>query len=200
MHCGGIMKEGQGEYKFAAGIHKPEYETIGAFGSMCLNSDPDSIIVANDICNRQGLDTISAGCTIAFAIECFENGIIGPKDTDGIELAWGNHRAIIALAEKMAKREGFGDILADGARVAAETIGNGADQYAIHIKGQELPMHDPRAFHGLALSYATCVRGACHTNDPIYSIEQGIMIWPEIGINGGYDQKTSEFAVIARKA
>jgi aldehyde:ferredoxin oxidoreductase len=165
MHCGGIMKEGQGEYKFAAGIHKPEYETIGAFGSMCLNGDPDSIIVANDICNRQGLDTISAGCTIAFAIECFENGIIGPKDTDGIELAWGNHRAIIALAEKMARREGFGDILADGARVAAETIGNGADQYAIHIKGQELPMHDPRAQIrlGLGATYKAAPAPARHT-------------------------------------
>jgi len=165
MHCGGIMKQGLGAYKYAAGVHKPEYETIGAFGSMCLNSDIESIILANDICNRQGLDTISTGCTIAFAIECFENGIIRGKDTDGIELTWGNHRAIIAMAEKIARREGFGDILADGVKLAAEKIGNGAEKYAIHIKGQELPMHDPRAQIrlGLGATYKAAPAPARHT-------------------------------------
>jgi aldehyde:ferredoxin oxidoreductase len=145
MRCGGIMKQGRGKYKYDAGAHKPEYETVGAFGSMCLNSNIDSIILANDICNRQGLDTISTGSTIAFAIECFENGIISQKDTDGIELTWGNHNSIIAMLKKIVKREGFGSILADGSKIGAQKIGNGSEEFAIHIKGQELPMHDPRA-------------------------------------------------------
>jgi len=142
--CEGILKEGTGEYKYAAGSRRPEYETQGAFGTMCLNNNTESIAMVNDICNRYSLDTISAGCAIAFAIECYENGIITKEDTDGIELTWGNHRSIVAMTEKMAKREGFGDILADGVKVAAEKIGKGAEQYAVHIGGQELGMHDPK--------------------------------------------------------
>jgi len=138
------MKAGTGEYQYKAGVKRPEYETLSTYGSMCLNDNLESIIMANDICNRSGLDTISAGCTIAFAIECYENGLITRGDTEGIELTWGNHRAIVAMTEKMAKREGFGDILADGVKVAAEKIGKGADEYAIHIGGQELGMHDPK--------------------------------------------------------
>jgi aldehyde:ferredoxin oxidoreductase len=147
--CEGILKEGTGEYKYAAGNRRPEYETQAAFGTMCLNNNTESIAMANDICNRYSLDTISAGGTIAFAIECYEDGLISKKDTDGIELTWGNHRSIVAMTEKMAKREGFGDILADGVKIAAERIGKGAEQYAIHIGGQELGMHDPKLLsHG----------------------------------------------------
>ncbi len=142
--CEGILKEGTGEYKYAAGSRRPEYETLAALGTMCLNNNTESIAMANDICNRYGLDTISAGCAIALAIECYENGLITREDTDGIELTWGNHRSIVAMTEKMAKREGLGDILADGVKVAAERIGKGAEQYAVHIGGQELGMHDPK--------------------------------------------------------
>jgi len=142
--CGGHMKAGTGEYKYEAGTKRPEYETLCTFGTLCLNDNVESIIMANDICNRYGLDTISAGCTIAFAIECYENGLITKEDTDGIELTWGNHKAIVAMTEKMAKREDFGNILADGVKVAAEKIGKGAEQYAVHIGGQELGMHDPK--------------------------------------------------------
>ena len=142
--CEGILKEGTGEYKYAAGSRRPEYETQASFGTMCLNNNTESIAMANDICNRYGLDTISAGCAIAFAIECYENGLITREDTEGIELTWGNHRSIVAMTEKMAKREGIGDILADGVKVAAERIGKGAEQYAVHIGGQELGMHDPK--------------------------------------------------------
>ncbi len=144
MSCEGILKEGTGEYKYAAGSRRPEYETLAALGTLCLNNNTESIAMANDICNRYGLDTISAGCAIAFAIECYENGLITKKDTDGIELTWGNHRSIVAMTEKMAEREGFGDVLADGVKVAAEKIGKGAEQYAVHIGGQELGMHDPK--------------------------------------------------------
>ena len=142
--CEGRLKEGKGEYKYPAGIRRVEYETQTAFGTLCCNSHTESINMANHICNSYGLDTISGGTTIAFAIECYENGIIGKNDTDGIELTWGNHRAIVAMTEKMVRREGFGDVLADGVRAAAEKIGQGAEQYAVHIGGQELGMHDPK--------------------------------------------------------
>ena len=148
--CEGIMKAGTGEYKYPAGTRRTEYETQGSFGFMCLNNNAESITMANHICNSYGIDTISAGSIIAFAIECYENGIITKKDTDGIELTWGNHRAIVAMTEKMAKREGFGDILADGVKVAAEKIGKGAEEFAVHIGGQELGMHDPRLVRGAA--------------------------------------------------
>ena len=142
--CKGILKEGKGEYRYQAGARRPEYETQAAFGAMCLNNNAESIAMANDICNRYGLDTISTGTTIAFAIECYENGLINKADTDGIELTWGNHRGIIAMAEKIARREGFGAILADGVKMAAERIGRGTERYAVHIAGQELGMHDPK--------------------------------------------------------
>ncbi len=142
--CQAILKAGTGEYSFAYGVRRPEYETLASFGTMCLNNNTESIAAANDICNRYGLDTISGGCTIAFAIECFENGVITRKDTEGIELNWGNHRAIVAMTEKMAKREGFGAVLADGVKLAAARIGKIAEQFAIHIGGQELGMHDPK--------------------------------------------------------
>ncbi|MFC1991283.1 aldehyde ferredoxin oxidoreductase family protein [Chloroflexota bacterium] len=142
--CEGRLKEGTGEYKYPADVRRPEYETLASFGAMCLNNNIESIAMANHICNSYGLDTISAGCIIAFAIECYENGLITKADTDGIELTWGNHRSIIAMTEKMAKREGFGDILADGVKVAAEKIGKGAEEYAIHVGGQEPGMHDQK--------------------------------------------------------
>lgn len=152
--CGGYMRKGTGEYRYEAGARRPEYETIAMFGTNCLNNNLESIIKVNDICDRYGLDTISAGAAVAFAIECFENGLITRKDTDGIELTWGNHRAIVALTEKIARREGLGDILADGVKRAAEKIGRGAEKFAIHVGGQELPAHDPKhSFH-----YATGYR------------------------------------------
>jgi len=151
--CGGYTKEGTGEYKYEAGSRKPEYETIAMFGINCLNNNIESIIKAGDICDRYGIDTISAGATIALAIECFENGLITKADTDGIEMTWGNHKAIVAMTEKLAKREGFGAVLADGVKVAAEKIGKGADKYAMHIQGQELPAHDPKHTFHYATNY-----------------------------------------------
>ncbi len=141
---GGHMKAGTGEYKYKEGAQKPEYETLAMFGSNCLNSNLESIIMANDICNRYGLDTISAGATVAFTIECYENGLLTKEDTDGIEMTWGNHRSIVAMTEKLAKREGFGDVIADGTKVGSERIGKGSEQFAMHIQGQELPAHDPK--------------------------------------------------------
>jgi aldehyde:ferredoxin oxidoreductase len=161
--CGGLIKEGTGEYKYEAGSHRPEYETLAMFGTNCLNNNLESIIKANDICNRYGVDTISAAATIALAIECFENGLITKKDTDGIEMTWGNHKAIVAMTEKLARREGFGAVLADGAKAAAEKIGRGADKYAIYIQGQELPAHDPKVAIDLTTTYRLDATPARHT-------------------------------------
>jgi aldehyde:ferredoxin oxidoreductase len=151
--CGGIMKAGTGEYTYAEGAHKPEYETMAMFGSNLCNDNLDSLIVASDICNRLGFDTISGGACIAFTIECYANGIISSEDTGGLEMAWGNHRAIIAMTEMLGKREGFGSVIADGVRIAAERIGKGAERCAMHIGGQEISGHDPRGGWGFAIGY-----------------------------------------------
>jgi len=161
--CGGVMKAGMGEYNYPAGVYKPEYETLAAFGTMCLNDNLESIIAINDICNRYGVDTISAGSTIAFAIECYENGLINSNDTEGIELRWGNHDAIVAMTQKLVMREGFGDVLADGVKMAAEKIGKGAEEFAIHIHSQEVPMHDPKRFMHFAATYQLDPTPARHT-------------------------------------
>jgi aldehyde:ferredoxin oxidoreductase len=142
--CKARLKKGAGDYNYPVGTHRPEYETQAAFGAMCLNNNAEAIAMAGYICDSYGLDTISAGTTIAFAMECYEQGLITKADTDGIELTWGNPPAMIAMLKKMARREGFGDILADGVKVAAERIGKGAGEYAVHIGGQELGMHDPK--------------------------------------------------------
>ena len=142
--CQAGLKEGTGDYNYPAGTRRPEYETLASFGPMCLNSNTESIAMVNHICNAYGLDTIAAGCVVSFAMECYENGLITKEDTDGIELTWGNHKAIVDITWKIAKREGFGDVLADGVKVAAEKIGKGAEEYAVHIGGAELGMHDPK--------------------------------------------------------
>jgi aldehyde:ferredoxin oxidoreductase len=142
--CHGRLKAGTGEYKYPFDTRRPDYETLAAFGSMCLNNNTESIAMANHICNSYGIDTISTGTIVAFAMECYEHGLITKSDTDGIELTWGNHRAMIALTEKIARREGIGDILADGVQVAAKRIGKGAEVYAVHAGGQEVGMHDPK--------------------------------------------------------
>jgi aldehyde:ferredoxin oxidoreductase len=162
--CGGIMKPSSGgEYEFSAESHKPEYETLAMFGSNLLNDNLDSIIKLNDICNRYGLDTISAGACIAFAAECYEHGIITKKDTDGIDLTWGNHKAIVAMTEKLGKRQGLGNILADGVKVAARKIGKGSEKYAMHAGGQEFPAHDSRGGPGFAIAYGGEPTPARHT-------------------------------------
>jgi aldehyde:ferredoxin oxidoreductase len=132
------------KYPYPENTHRPEYETAAAFGSMTLNHDPESLIYVNHLCNQYGFDVISAGATIAFAIECFENGIITKEDTDGLELRWGNTDAVVALLDKMGHREGIGELFADGVARAAEKLGPRAAPFAITIAGEELPMHDPK--------------------------------------------------------
>jgi aldehyde:ferredoxin oxidoreductase len=154
LRCGGIVKYDRGARPIER-MHKPEYETLCAFGALLLNDDLGSLMVLNDLCNRAGIDTISTGATVAFAIECFEEGLITTADTDGLELSWGGAEAIVSLVERIIAREGIGDLLADGVKVAAERIGKGADRFAVHSGGIEVPMHDAKFDPGYLATY-TC--------------------------------------------
>lgn len=140
----------------------PEYETLASFGPNLLIDDLEAICKAHDLCNRYGLDTISTGGTIAFAMECFENGILNAEETDGIQLNFGNAEAMIKMVEKIALRQGVGDLLAKGSKTAAETIGKGSMEFAIHVKGLEVPFHEPRYKQGLGLHYSVHGTGADH--------------------------------------
>ena len=172
--CGGVVKVEKGPY--ACETHKPEYETLSALGPLCLNDNLESIIKINDICDRAGLDTISVGTTIAFAVECYENGILTKDDTENIELTWGNHQAIVAMSEKIAKREGLGEILADGVQKASQEIGRESEQFAMHLGGQELPMHDPRNTPGYGTTYSTDATPARHMQGGSSYFESGFAI------------------------
>ena len=166
----------------------PEYETCASLGMLCMNDNLEAVSKANDLCNRYGLDTISTGNVIAFAMECYEKGLI-TKEGVGLCLTWGNADAIIEMVNKIGKSEGFGAILGEGVRRAAERIGKGAEEFAVHVKGLEVPMHDPRAFKGMGLQYATSHRGACHLRGMMYHIEQGERV-PDLGIHKRYERFT----------
>jgi aldehyde:ferredoxin oxidoreductase len=139
-----------------------EYETLDGFGPNCGIDDLQAVAKANELCNRFTLDTISTSSTIAFAMECFEHELIGPKETGGIDLRFGNVEAMLKAVEMIARREGIGDLLAEGSKRAAERIGGEARYFAMQIKGQELPMHDPRGKIGVGLGYAVSDSGADH--------------------------------------
>jgi len=143
----------------------PEYETIAALGSNCGIDDLPAIAKGNELCNAYGLDTISTGAVIAFAMECFEKGILTAKDTDGLDLSFGNASAMLEMVEKIAKREGFGDLLAEGVAKAAPRIGREAEEFALHIKGQEIPMHEPRYKQGMGLGFMVSATGADHCHN-----------------------------------
>lgn len=140
----------------------PEYETLAVFSSNCGISDLQVVAKANELCNAYMLDSISTGGTIAFAMECFENGLIGLEDTGGVDLRFGNGDALVEMVEKIARREGFGDILAEGSKRAAEKIGKNALGFALQVKGQELAMHEPRGKYNVGMGYALSEIGADH--------------------------------------
>ncbi len=160
--------------------HGPEYETLAGFGGMCLVDDLEAVVYANDLCNRYGLDTISTSSAIAFAMEAFEKGLLTPSATGGLVLSWGDAEAVIELVHLIARREGVGDLLADGVRAAAARLGSGAEEFAIHVKGMEVPYHDPRAFVSMAANYATSNRGACHLESLSYWNGVGVPL-PDLG-------------------
>ena len=151
-----------------------EYETASVFGSYCEIDDIQAIAYANQLCNEFGVDTIAAGATMAFAINCFEDGLITSADTGGIELGWGKAEAMIAMLEKTLNREGFGDVLAEGSARAGASIGNGAEDLVVAVKGAELPAHMPQVKPSLAVIYAVNPFGADHQSsehDPNYTPE-----------------------------
>jgi len=140
----------------------PEYETLGALGSNCGIDDAEAVIKANELCGRYGLDTISAGVAISFAMECFEKGILTIQDTDGLDLSFGHAPGMLEMVERIALRKGLGDLLAEGVKRAAEKIGRGSEKFAMHVKGEEIPMHDPRYKQAMGLHYSVHATGADH--------------------------------------
>jgi aldehyde:ferredoxin oxidoreductase len=166
--------------------HAPEYETIGAFGSMCDCDRIEVIALCNELCNDYGLDTISAGNSIAFVMEAFEKGLLSDAALEGIRPTWGNAEAIVALLHEIGKREGIGDLLADGTRPAAERLGKDLADMLVEVKGVEVPMHDPRAFWSNALNYAVANRGACHMEGVTFTVEGGLP-FPDLGYTAPMD-------------
>jgi aldehyde:ferredoxin oxidoreductase len=164
----------------------PEYETIMGFGPMLMNSDLKATAAANELCNRLGLDTISCSATIAFATEATERGLL-PSD-----LKWAETEPMLAMIGKIAQRTGPGDLLAEGVKRAAVRLGVAADaDWVPHVKGSELPMHDPRCYYGVGLGYATSPRGANHNAANVY-IELGSAIYPEMGLDGDLSSRRTE--------
>jgi aldehyde:ferredoxin oxidoreductase len=159
--CGRRTKIKQGKYEGRSG-EGPEYETVGSFGPMCGVSDLEAITMAGYLCNDYGIDTISCGSSIAFAMECFEKGILTEADTGGFELAFGNADTVIDLVHKVAAREGIGDLLAEGTRIMARRLGSGTERYAMNVKGLELACYDSRAAKITGLAFATANRGGDH--------------------------------------
>jgi aldehyde:ferredoxin oxidoreductase len=150
----------------------PEYETLAASGSLCGVGDLHALARVNQLYAQYVLDSISTGAVIAFAMECFEHGIITPRDTGGIDLTWGNAEALEQIVHLIGRREGIGELLGEGVKRAAAQLGRGAERFALHVKGQELPMHDPRGKKGLSLAYAISPTGADHMeapHDPLYA-------------------------------
>ncbi len=177
--CGKEIEVTDGTYIVPRG-EGVEYETTVGFGSLVMNPRPEVVALANSLCNRYGLDTISTSSVIAFAMEAYEREMVGPQDTGGVELRFGNQDAILSMVEKIARREDIGDTLAEGVREAARRIGPEAERFAVHVKGMELPYHDPRAFFSMAVNYATAVRGACHLEALCYWNGYGITL-PDLG-------------------
>jgi aldehyde:ferredoxin oxidoreductase len=151
----------------------PEYETLWAFGAECGNHDAETITACDRLCDEYGMDTISVGSSIGFAMELYQRGIVSKEDLGGFDLAWGDCNSITELIKKIGSRSGFGDILAEGTKRASEKIGKSAERYAMQVKGLELPAYDPRGQKGMGLNYATANRGGCHetgytTYDEVY--------------------------------
>jgi len=164
-------------------------------GANLFMDDVEALIKANDLCNRYGLDTIGLGSAIAFAMECYEKGLITKKDTGGIELTWGNKEALIQVVEQIAFGQGIGKLLGQGTRRVAEQLGHGAMDFAVQVKGLELPMHDPRAFFSWAANYATSPRGGCHLHgmSGIYeNTKNPLSDLSEWGLTGFYPRHSNE--------
>jgi len=165
VRCKRVVEVAEGAFKTDSAFGGPEYETAGAFGSNCGVGNLEAIAKANAICNGEGLDTIGGGMMIAFAMECFENGVITEEDTGGIKLNFGSAEAMIKVLEMTIAREGIGALLAQGYQACIDAWGPAAKPYAIEVKGQALPMHEPRYKFALGLGYAISPTGADHVHN-----------------------------------
>ncbi|WP_457553830.1 aldehyde ferredoxin oxidoreductase family protein [Desulfobacula sp.] len=176
--CGRIIKDFKPDIKKVDG---PEYETVGAFGPLCMNFDIDSVVMANHLCNAHGIDTISVGVSIAFAMYLYEKGLLS-KEIAGMEIKWGDSAVILKLVEMIINQEGIGKLLSKGVKKMAEKLGVDPEE-AAHVKGLEFPMHDPRAYQGAAISYAVSPRGACHLKGSFYNLDNpAATLGEELGI------------------
>lgn len=165
VRCKRVVEVNDADYKVDPTYGGPEYETCAAFGSNCGVDDLRAIAKANEICNAYSLDTISCGMAVAFGMECYEAGLLTKKDTGGLDLRFGNGKALVECVQMIAERRGIGDLLAEGPTRAAKKIGKGAEQFVIDVKGQPLPMHECRTRHGQALGYAVSPTGADHVHN-----------------------------------
>jgi aldehyde:ferredoxin oxidoreductase len=181
-----------------AKVDGPEYETVGAFGSLPMVDDLQAVIYANHLCNQYGMDTISLGSTLALACELFERGILTAADTGGLEIRYGDAPTHLKLVEMTALRLGFGDLLAEGSAALAEHFG--VPELAVTVNRLEVPLHDPRAFHGMAVTYALSPRGACHMQGDMYGVDTGQGYALELGIEPGerFDNSVEKGRVSAR--
>ena len=177
LHCAHCPNSCLESYQLASGERHMVWEAWGPLGTNCLIANAEAAQQAYTLCNKYGLDSISAGAIISFAMECFEKGLLTKDDTDGVELTWGNHQAMLEMVRKIGEREGIGELLGEGVRRAAEHIGGTASEYAMHVKGLEFPAHDPRALASHALGYATGSIGAAHM-EPIGA--DGLENWMEV--------------------
>jgi aldehyde:ferredoxin oxidoreductase len=199
--CGKAIEVKDGPYAGTWG-EGPEYETLCGFGSNLQCDNLNAIAAMNDLCNRYTLDVISTSGVLGFAFECYEKGLITKADTGGIELKWGDADAILAMIHKIAQREAIGDLLAEGVRAASQKIGRGSEQFAMHVKGMELPYHDPRGFVSMGANYATANRGACHLEAISYWRGVGIEWpgWQEGGAQEWIDKKRFDNSIGAATA
>jgi aldehyde:ferredoxin oxidoreductase len=177
--CGREVKFESAKYGKVEGAG-PEYETLAMLGANCFIDDLEAVAKANELCNRYGLDTISTGAVIAFAMEAYESGLITKEDAGGVSLTWGDAEAMIEMVEKIGKREGLGWLLGEGVKIASQKTGGFSAEFAIHVKGMELPAHDPRAYYSQGLSYATSNRGACHLQSLSHIFERSVTL-PDLG-------------------
>ncbi len=165
----------------------PEYETLGMIGNCCLMDDLKALAKMNEWCNRYGIDTISTGAFIGFSMDCYEKGILKEKDADGMAIRWGDKEAMFQLIHKIGKREGFGERFAGGIVPAAKFLGKEAVELAVHVKGLDMPAHDPRAFFSLALNYATGSAGGHHERGNPQVASSGFLL-PEAGVKAVVDR------------
>ena len=164
----------------------PEYETLAMIGADLLIDDLGAVVTANDLCNRYGMDTIELGGVLGWAFECYEHGLITKEDTDGVELKWGSGKALVKMTEKIAKREGIGDLLAEGLRACVERI-PASKLYSVEAMGQAVAAHDPRAFFAETITTIASTRGSCHIHGFAEAMELGVLL-PELGISQSIDK------------